>query len=981
MKGDFSRITFDRTNHYSGVRWQQGRPTTDADENEAQDIATYRVETETIDVVGQSGAPKHQPGFGLAFAEDGALQIGAGRMYVDGILCENDAPLTYATQPDLPDAPSLADLLGSGQIGLVYLDVFKRHLTYQDRDAMRDVALNGVDTTTRLQTVWQVKVLPLGSVKLAASARKTLVDLSDQIADLDLKIAATTDPAERAVLIARRRPLQRRLEQAATRLGVSCDSAFPEWDELTTPRTGALTVTTVPGGTPDDPCDVPPGGGYTRGENQLYIVQVHSVAAGGARAGATFKWSRDNGSIAARITAVGSAQSGTASGTVFDVDSVQRDDYLGIHTDDLVEYVDDSHELNGLPGELRRVTNADVNLGRITLDSSLSVNLDRNPRLRKWDQPGGAAIAMNTTAAPIVLENGVQVEFADGTYQPGDYWQFAARAVDASIDFPSGPQPAFGVGHHYARLGLVIAQREQQRLLLDCRSLFPPLTELTADDVSFDNTVCNLPDTQTVQDAIEQLCAREGGGGTCTFTVAPGATWFEVFERIEPGGDAEICFAVGAYELADTVVIEKKGHLRLHGAGDGTRIIARASESALTFRGCESVTIADLAIEARRAGPGDAIRGAVTCEDCAAVTLDSAELRCVAATLPAAACLRVANNPQLVSAKLARGTVDVRNCRMLVGHNQIGALITNCARAHFDNNIIRCVDGRSGLMRIDTGLAENRELQAELRRVLYSDVQLGEARDQTRLTLVLANTVVNMRVDPRLMEIKLFNQLTELFSPDRVRDLPTAETYLSEAVDNLLLKPETIDRFVPYFKLLLKWDEAALYQGITVGGQVAGEVRISNATIVDALQGVHIGQSAAGDAQPLSSGTVHITGNTIGSRITPSVNREAHGVLIGNCESLLVEGNRIEREAIDATQHLLFDGVHAAGLFGRRLIVRHNQTERFSTGILVDPSNKLPKKNSTRPPAPGVAPQWLVADNTGTVVATSEWVRVENNVD
>jgi len=981
MKGDFSRITFDRTNHYNGVRWQQGRPTTDADENEAQAIATYRVETESVDVVGQAGAPKQQPGFALAFAADGELQIGAGRLYIDGILCENDAPIPYATQPDLPDAPKLADLLGKVQIGLVYLDVFKRHLTYQDRDTMRDVALNGVDTTTRLQTVWQVKLLPLASVKLVASARKTLVDLSDQLAELDAKIAATTDPAERAVLIARRRPLRRRLQQAATQLGVSCASRFPEWDELLKPRTGALTVSTVPGGAPSDPCDVPPGGGYTRGENQLYIVQVHSVPAGGGRAGATFKWSRDNGSIAARITAVGSAQSGTASGTVFDVDSVQRDDYLGIHTNDLVEYSDDAHELNGLPGELRRVTNADVNLGRITLDSSLSVNLDRNPRLRKWDQPGGAALAMNTTAVPLALENGVQVEFADGTYRPGDYWQFAARAINSSINFPSGPQPAFGVAHHYAQLGLVITQREQPRLLLDCRSLFPPLTALTADDISFDNTTCNLPDTQTVQDAIEQLCARAGGGGTCTLTVAPGPTWFEVFDRVVDGGDAEICFAVGTYELVDTVVIARKGHLRLHGAGDGTRIVVRASESALTFRDCESITLVDLSIEARRSGPGDTLRGAITCENCPAVTLDSVALRCAAATIRSAACLRVTNEPTLVSVKLARGTVDVRNCRMLVGHNQIGALVTNCARAHFDNNIIRCIDGRSSSMRIASGLAENRELLAEVRSVLYSDLQLGEARDKSRLTLVLANTVVNMRVDPRLIEAKFFAQLTSLFSPDRVRDLPSAEAYLSEAVDNVLLKPQIIDTFVPYFEQLVKQDEPALYQGITIGGQLAGEVRVANATIVDALQGVHIGQSAAGDERALGSGTVHICGNTIASRITPSANREAHGVLIGNCESLLIEGNRIEREAIEATQHLAFDGVHASGQFGRRLIVRHNQTEHYSIGIYVDPNNKLPKKTPARLPAPGVAPQWLVADNTGTVVVTSEWVRVENNVD
>ena len=34
MKGDFSRLTFDPTKHFSGVRMQQGRVQLDADWNE-----------------------------------------------------------------------------------------------------------------------------------------------------------------------------------------------------------------------------------------------------------------------------------------------------------------------------------------------------------------------------------------------------------------------------------------------------------------------------------------------------------------------------------------------------------------------------------------------------------------------------------------------------------------------------------------------------------------------------------------------------------------------------------------------------------------------------------------------------------------------------------------------------------------------------------------------------------------------------------
>ena len=63
MKGDFSRQTFKRTKHYSGVLMQQGRVQLDADWNEQQAIARHRVGTESADVVGPAGAPRTSPGF------------------------------------------------------------------------------------------------------------------------------------------------------------------------------------------------------------------------------------------------------------------------------------------------------------------------------------------------------------------------------------------------------------------------------------------------------------------------------------------------------------------------------------------------------------------------------------------------------------------------------------------------------------------------------------------------------------------------------------------------------------------------------------------------------------------------------------------------------------------------------------------------------------------------------------------------------
>jgi len=106
------------------------------------------------------------------------------------------------------------------------------------------------------------------------------------------------------------------------------------------------------------------------------------------------------------------------------------------------------------------------------------------------------------------------------------------------------------------------------------------------------------------------------------------------------------------------------------------------------------------------------------------------------------------------------------------------------------------------------------------------------------------------------------------------------------------------------------------------------EIRILNNTIIEALQGVHIGQSRR-DQPPeerLRSTMVSIEGNTIYSRITPAINREAYGIFVGNCDSLSVCNNVLRREALQSTGHLVFDGIRIVGQMGRRVIARQNDT-------------------------------------------------------
>jgi len=506
MKGDFTRETFRRERHYSGVRMQQGRVQVDADWNEQVDIGTYLDETTRIDVIGRCGMPEGDAGFEVIPAVDGSdLLLSRGRAYVDGILCESDdAPIaaevaaskaklaslvadgrkletgdwiaisatsvgpftaritsvdvaalaiafapalaaadvtalgkakdavvrrteSYLTQPDFPGVPP-AKLEAKEGLYLAYLDVWERHITALEDSAIREVALGGPDTATRTQTVWQVKLELLG----------------DSEAD------------------------------------ITC-ATVPDWSTFIDESTGLLRGRAQPETTSADLCTIPPGAGYRRLENQLYRVEIHDE---GNVNTATFKWSRENGSV-------------LVAGQVTDTDkltvsSTGRDDVLGFAPGSWVEVTDDTHELAGAPGTLVKVKSIAANV--LTVDTTTSGPLNAaqfpvNPKVRRWDDPDGARKVTVPAGNDgfLALEDGVEVRFEPGRhYTTGDYWLIPARTAVGDVEWPkNGASPAAplarppaGVGHHYCKLAVVSLKGKNWSVVEDCRNLFPPLTGL-----------------------------------------------------------------------------------------------------------------------------------------------------------------------------------------------------------------------------------------------------------------------------------------------------------------------------------------------------------------------------------------------------------------------------------------------------------------------------------------------------------------------
>ncbi len=422
MKGDFTRSTFKPTKHYSSVRMQQGRVQLDADWNEQIDLTAHRVETETGDMIGLCGAPLHDAGFVLS---NGAIPtIGAGRYYVDGSLCENEQTLALDQQPDLPGFALPTD---AGRY-IAYLDVWQRHITTLEDASLREVALGGPDTTTRTKTIWQVKLL------------------------------------------------------GALPASLTCQDEPEAWKNLLLAKTGQLSARAQAAPPDQNACLVPPSAGFRRLENQLYRVEIHTAGDLGA---ATFKWSRDNGSIVTRWL--------DKKNDDLIVSSLGRDAVLGFAADQSVELSDDTRDLQGGAGTLVRLTNAEgqaLTIDPTTATGSVTLaDFTNNPKVRRWDSDSAQGVALDPTTNDgwLKLEDGVEIKFGAGFYNVGDYWLIPARTATGNVEWPQDtntppqplPQPPAGIDHHFCRLAVIERDASGFTVVEDCRHLFPPLSELS----------------------------------------------------------------------------------------------------------------------------------------------------------------------------------------------------------------------------------------------------------------------------------------------------------------------------------------------------------------------------------------------------------------------------------------------------------------------------------------------------------------------
>lgn len=169
MGADIERESIDpKSNFISRCLHHQGSVLLSSDLNEHGAIFQYYLRQFITDLVGRSWRVVN--GFEISLNTN-KLKIAHGNFYIDGILCRNiedcwyessnnklDKLQPYAPAPELANNNDGPTNLTSSDF-IVYLECWERHVNSIQRPEIKEIALGGPDTSSRMEIAWQVRVL------------------------------------------------------------------------------------------------------------------------------------------------------------------------------------------------------------------------------------------------------------------------------------------------------------------------------------------------------------------------------------------------------------------------------------------------------------------------------------------------------------------------------------------------------------------------------------------------------------------------------------------------------------------------------------------------------------------------------------------------------------------------------------------------------------------------------------------------------
>jgi microcystin-dependent protein len=426
MKGDFSRNSFNPNKRYSSVRMQQGRVQLDADWNEQMDILEHSNRLITQDFLG-TAAPHADAGFEIGnplIIDSADFNIGAGRYYVNGLLAENIIATSFETQPDYPDAipPDFNPEL-QNNIYLAYLEVWGLGLNAIDDPAIAEIALGGADTTIRVRNITQVKLLP--------------VDWDGKRTPLTYATLFEADPTN---------PNAHNWNALINRLtseNISCLQPY---------LASSATL-----------------------QNQLYRIEIHqgSQDKEGNPTTPTFKWSRDNASVSAKIMAVGASNITIANSS--------QDGQMSFGLNQWLELITPTRELTGVPGDMVEITAINGLVFTVSGTIGSDITIANGAIARRWDSQAVSCSA----GTSLAIEDGLALTFSGTDFKTADYWMITARQASNAIEWPRDAETDLflaqvpqGIERFYAPLAILKRDPENWERTDDCRQITTPINKL-----------------------------------------------------------------------------------------------------------------------------------------------------------------------------------------------------------------------------------------------------------------------------------------------------------------------------------------------------------------------------------------------------------------------------------------------------------------------------------------------------------------------
>jgi len=563
MRGDFSAWNKDTSHNFRGTLHQQGRVLLDRDWNAQTEIMGEWQQLAARDAFGAGVAavPADDPlSFKITKAEITGGQVkvslNKGRVWADGLLAELKRDEEPPVLPAGVDAIRTASYLGP---------------PIQPAPLPGAVPAIGDRDAVILET-WLEELSPFQNPGLLIEPALGGVDTTERV----------------------QTSFRFRLYRMA--VDDTCDSIIGALKDDFENK-GKLIVELKPTMAVDGDCPVVEEGGYTGFEHRLYRIEIADTDRPAPQA--YFKWSQVNGGLVGTgdfdainktVTLFGNKNAIVYSGSNnFYLEALDYDPLLGcwkVVYGAKVALANDNTLT--LPDPV--VTPGDIYKGVIP-----SAPAKGKRFFRLWN--GIERVDNFKTKKDLPDNLGIQVTFepeAVGKYTPSDFWTFEARAAGIGNPLvlvgipgplpadPITPVPPQGIFYHRVPLaeihwtGNIVTGDDIE----DCRRPFQPLTKLR---------------------------------GCCTYRVGDGIHSHGDFVKVQAAIDALpakggiVCVLNGIYD--ESILIDERVGIRIHGCGPGTRIRAipdnAAPQPAFMIKNSDTVAIEDLAIES---GPRSAVQ-------------------------------------------------------------------------------------------------------------------------------------------------------------------------------------------------------------------------------------------------------------------------------------------------------------------------------------------------------------------------------------